>query len=155
MKSLVLDAGALIALDRNVRDVWAMLRAAANEKALVRVPAAAIAQAWRDGARQALLVRALRHCEEVPLDGAQARAAGALCAATNTTDIADASVAIVAAAPPASVRTQLLTSDPGDLKRLLEAVGASNVDVVRVRSVAPGRVGSTSLGASVKARGAT
>ena len=73
MSSLVLDAGALIALDRNDRSVWAMLRVAAGDGELVRVPAGAVAQAWRDGSRQALLARALSHCEEVPLFGQLAR----------------------------------------------------------------------------------
>lgn len=132
MKSLVLDAGALIALDRNVRAAWSILRVAADEQALVRVPVAAIAQAWRDGVRQVLLVRALRHCEEVPMDGPHARAAGALCAVTGTNDIVDASVAIVAAAPVEATRTQLLTSDPEDLRRLLVALGAKRVDIIHV-----------------------
>lgn len=128
----MLDTGALIALDRNDRDLWSVLRLAAEEEALVRVPVAAIAQAWRDGTRQVLLVRALRHCDEVLLDGSQARAAGALCAVAGTTDIVDASVAIVAAAPVGAVRTQLLTSDADDLRGLLEALGARQVDIVRV-----------------------
>ena len=67
--SASLDAGALIALDRNDRSVWAMLRVAADAGDTVHVPAGVIAQAWRDGRRQVLLVRALRHCHEVPLDG--------------------------------------------------------------------------------------
>jgi hypothetical protein len=36
--SLVLDAGALIALDRNVRAVWAMVRVAADAAEAVWVP---------------------------------------------------------------------------------------------------------------------
>ena len=87
MTTLVLDAGALIALDRNDRTVWAMLRVAAVDATEVSVPAGAIAQAWRDGARQALLARALKHCDEVPLDGALARASGVLCGHADTADV--------------------------------------------------------------------
>ncbi len=61
MTTLVLDAGALIALHRNDRSVWAMLRNAADDSAEVSVPAGVIAQAWRDRSRQALLARALAH----------------------------------------------------------------------------------------------
>ena len=91
MTALVLDAGALIALDRNDRSVWAMLRNAADDSAEVSVPAGVIAQAWRDGGRKALLARALGHCDEVPLDGPLARATGLLCGCAGTADIVDAS----------------------------------------------------------------
>ena len=96
MTALVLDAGALIALDRNDRGAWAMLRVAADDASTVQVPAGVIAQAWRDGRRQALLARALSHCDEVPLDGVVARAAGLLCGRSGTTDVIDASVALAA-----------------------------------------------------------
>ena len=97
MTTLVLDARALIALDRNDRSAWAMLRNAADDSAEVSVPAGVIAQAWRDGSRQALLARALAHCDEIPLDGPLARATGLLCAHAGTADIIDASVAVIAA----------------------------------------------------------
>ena len=125
MTALVLDAGALIALDRNDRSVWAMLRNAADDSAQVSVPAGVIAQAWRDGSRQALLARALAHCDEVPLEGSLARATGLLCGRTDTADIVDASVALVAAARSQTVPTTLVTSDPVDLRHLLQTLGAS------------------------------
>jgi hypothetical protein len=112
MTALVLDTGALIALDRNDRTIWAMLRNAADDSAQVSVPAGVIAQAWRDGSRQSLLARALTHCDEVPLEGALARATGLLCGRCGTTDIVDASVALVAA-------------DPTDLRHLLQTLNAS------------------------------
>ncbi len=125
MTTFVLDVGALIALDRNDRSVWAMLRNAADDAAEISVPAAAIAQAWRDGRRQALLARALSHCEEVPLDGPLARATGLLCGQAKTSDIVDASVAVIAAARSRSDAIALLTSDPTDLRQLLSTLGAS------------------------------
>ncbi|MGH8930657.1 MAG: twitching motility protein PilT [Egibacteraceae bacterium] len=103
----------MVALDRNVREVWALLRAAADENAVVRVPAAVIGQVWRDGARQALLARALRKCEEVPLDGSQGRAAGRLCGVSATADVIDATVALVAAFSDQHFAT-VLTSDASD-----------------------------------------
>jgi hypothetical protein len=125
MTALVLDTGALIALDRNDRTVWAMLRNAADDSAQVSVPAGVIAQAWRDGSRQALLSRALTHCDEVPLEGSLARATGLLCGRAGTADIVDASVALVAAARAQTGPAALITSDPTDLGHLLQTLDAS------------------------------
>lgn len=131
MSGLVLDAGALIALDRNDREVWALLRVATDQAHLVQVPAGAIAQAWRDGRRQVLLSRALRHCDEVALDGATARAAGLLCGRSDTTDIVDASVAIAAAGLARRGTVSVLTSDSGDIHHLVTTLQIK-VNVVAV-----------------------
>jgi hypothetical protein len=119
VSSLVLDAGALIALDRNDRKVWAILRVASDDNELIQVPAGTIAQAWRDGRRQVLLTRALRHCDEVALDGALARAAGLLCGQSKTADIVDASVALAAAGLVRRGAVSVLTSDAGDIEHLI------------------------------------
>ena len=121
--SIVLDAGALIALDRNDRKMWAALRVAADEGKPVYVPAGVIAQAWRDGTRQALLSRALRHCDEVTLDGVVARAAGLLCGQAGTVDVIDASVALTAGTLARSEDTLVFTSDPNDIAHLAEILG--------------------------------
>lgn len=76
MTALVLDTGALVALERDDRGVWGLLREATDTDEIVQVPAGVIAQAWRDGSRQVLMVRALAHCDEIPLDGAGARDSG-------------------------------------------------------------------------------
>ena len=122
MTALVLDAGALIALDRNDRGAWAMLRVAADDATTVLVPAGVIAQAWRDGRRQALLSRALSHCDEVPLDCVVARAAGLLCGRAGTADVIDASVAITAAGTARHGDVAIITSDPDDIRRLLSVL---------------------------------
>ena len=108
-----------------------MLRVAADEALPVQVPAGAIGQAWRDGSRQVLLARALRHCDEISLDPSAARASGALCAQTGTADVIDASVALVAAGMARAHEPVVLTSDPGDLSVLLSALGAK----VRIEQV--------------------
>jgi hypothetical protein len=131
VRVLVLDAGALIALDRNDRMAWAMLRAAAHDRVLVRVPAGVIGQVWRQGDRQALLARALTHTDEVPLDGHQARAAGMLCGVARTNDVIDASVALLAAGA-VGAETWLLTSDSEDCRTLLDVLGAAHVHLVAV-----------------------
>jgi hypothetical protein len=119
MSSLVLDAGALITLDRNDREVWAMLRVASDDNELIQVPTATIAQAWRDSRRQVLLTRALGHCDEVFLDGALARAAGLLCGQSKTADIVHASVALTAAGLARRGFVSVLTSDTGDIEHLI------------------------------------
>jgi hypothetical protein len=131
MTDLVLDTGALIALDRHDRIAWALLRTAADDGVQVSVPAGVIAQAWRDGARQAMLARALASCDEIALDGPLARAAGRLCGRAGTTDVIDASVAIVAAGRGREGRTAVVTSDPADLRHLLDTLGSA----VRVVSI--------------------
>jgi len=123
--ALVLDAGALIALDRDDRSTWAMLRIAADAGENVHVPTAVIAQAWRDGRRQVLLVRALRHCHEMPLDGRLARAAGLLCGQASTSDVIDAVVALTAAGASRRGDVAVLTSDRADLQQLLSVLDVS------------------------------
>ena len=124
MTALVLDSGALIALDRNDRATWAILRVACDEGDSIRVPAGAIAQAWRDGSRQVLLGRALKYCEEIALDGPVARAAGLLCGRTGTADVIDASVAVAAAGSARYDGVAVVTSDPQDVSALLAALNA-------------------------------
>ena len=121
---IVLDAGALIALDRNDRQMWSALRAASDEGIRICVPAGVIAQAWRDGSRQALLSRALRHCETIPLEEMTARAAGLLCGQAGTSDVIDASVALTAAALARSGETLVFTSDPDDIAHLKNTLSA-------------------------------
>lgn len=131
MTALVLDAGALIALDRGDRSMWARLRAASDAGDIVAVPTGAIAQAWRGGRGQAQLARALVHCHEVVLDGAVARASGRLCGRTGTNDIVDASVAVAAAHFAPVERTVVATSDADDIEALTAALNAQ-VNILRV-----------------------
>jgi hypothetical protein len=127
--ALVFDAGGLIALDRGDRAVGALLAVAAQSGAEAVTSSACIAQVWRAPARQARLARALVGFREWPLDPPRARRCGLLLADTGTADIADiADAAIVLLVQDGDT---VLTSDPGDLKRLLEATGAR----ARIRTV--------------------
>jgi hypothetical protein len=111
-RPVVLDAGALIAVDRADRRVIRLLELAQD----IHVPAGALAQAWRNPMRQVRLVRVMSSEGVVihPLDAATARAAGHLCAATATSDIVDASVVLVARL----VDGVTVTSDVDDLRQL-------------------------------------
>jgi hypothetical protein len=126
MNPIVLDAGALIALERNDRAMWSALKLAAIAGTDVLVPSAALAQVWRAKASQVHLSRALNHCVIASFDTI-ARAVGELCGRARISDVCDAQVAIVASAH-ADV---LYTSDPADMRRLLQLLGARRPMIVR------------------------
>ncbi len=113
---MVLDAGALIAVERRDRDTAAVIEAARQDHRGVVVPAGVVGQVWRGGGRQASLARLLnaRGVLVEPLTNAGARAAGVLCGAAGTADVIDASVVLVARQQPATV----ITSDRSDLEIL-------------------------------------
>lgn len=114
--TLVLDAGALIAIERQHRDTAALLEAARLDGREIYVPAGVVGQVWRSGARQVLLARLLNADGVMvdPLTGDVARAAGALCGASKTDDVIDASVVICTRRHDAVV----VSSDRADLERL-------------------------------------
>ncbi len=116
MSGVTLDAGALVAFDKNDRRVVAMLLRALETRTGVSVPAGVVGQAWRDGRRQARLARLLGSPAVTieALDDFTARAAGQLCGATGTRDVIDASVVLCARRRGHGV----ITSDPHDLLRL-------------------------------------
>lgn len=121
---VTLDAGALIALDRNDRRVIALLEKAERSASRVTVPAGALAQAVRQPERQARLSRLIRQptTDVVALDRVEAVSVGRLLAVSGTTDVVDAHVVICAR----RARQIVLTSDVGDIRRLdpqLEIVG--------------------------------
>ncbi len=122
----VLDAGALIAADRRDQRLVALLAVAAAERQPIRVPSAAVAQAWRGGGRQAALSRLLDSATEIALDRTRSRQVGELLGASPSSDAVDASVINVA--HPGDI---ILTSDPVDIALLASACNA-RVRVVRV-----------------------
>lgn len=113
---VTLDAGALIALDRNDRRVIALLEKAERTASRVTVPAGALAQAVRQPERQARLSRLIRQSttDVVALDRVDAVSVGRLLAVSGTTDVVDAHVVICARRAQQAV----VTSDGGDLSRL-------------------------------------
>jgi predicted nucleic acid-binding protein len=115
-RTVVLDAGALIALEKRDRKMEALLRLAHRVQAPIVIPAGVLAQVWTGDAEQAPLHRLLRRhtTEVVALDRVLAEGVGRLCKRAGTSDVVDASVVIAARQANAVV----LTSDPADLKRL-------------------------------------
>jgi hypothetical protein len=126
MAALVFDAGALIALERGDRKVAALLVATAKSGTDAVTSSACVAQVWRKPARQARLARALAGFVECELDPRRARDCGTLLARSETRDIADAAVSQLV-----DNGDTILTSDPDDIERLLDASGTR----ARIRSV--------------------
>ncbi len=118
--SLVLDAGALIALERGDRRMTMIVADARRHGERLVVPAGVLAQVWRDGRRQAVVARLVRSstCEIRTLDAAEARAVGVLLGVTGRSDVVDASVVVASHAVADRGRRQVVTSDPGDLAQL-------------------------------------
>lgn len=116
MSGLTLDAGALIAFDKDDRRTALLIWDALRTKVPVAIPAGVVGQAWRDGRTQARLAKLLNSdsVEIEPLDARRAREAGQLCGATGTSDIIDASVVLCAKRRG----HKIATSDPQDLRRL-------------------------------------
>jgi len=121
MAGITLDAGGLIALDRDDRRVLVLLARAKETGARVTVPATALAQATRQPQRQARLARLVRQptTDVVALGRVDATNVGRLLSASATADIVDAHVVICAR----RAGQQVVTSDPDDLRRLDPGVG--------------------------------
>ena len=117
--TLVLDAGALIALERNDRAMWRRFKAARLVGVIPVTHGGVVGQVWRAaGPRQALLAMALAGIDVRPLDDELGRAAGALLATSRTSDVVDAALVLLA-----EDDDQLVTSDPDDLEPLARAAG--------------------------------
>lgn len=121
MSEYVYDAGALLAID-DPRDRTRLDR---HQRRLRRghrivIPAVVAAQAVRDPARQAKLMRALRGCDIEPFTREHHLPVGRLLARSGTSDVVDAFVALTAA----RLRAAVITSDTADIRHLLTALGA-------------------------------
>lgn len=125
MPGITLDAGALIALDRNDRRVIVLLARASETSARVTIPTTALAQAIRRPERQVRLSRLIRQptTDVVDLDRVDATNVGRLLAASGTTDVVDAHVVICAR----RAQQQVMTSDPDDLRILDPTLGILNL----------------------------
>lgn len=116
----VLDAGALVAIDRRDRTVGAELRVLQQQGTPVRTSAAVVGQVWRDGRKQANLARVLAGVGIEPLGTDDGKRIGELLGQAGSADVIDAHVALLV--DPADL---VLTSDPRDIRALLRARGAA------------------------------
>lgn len=125
MSALVLDAGALVAVDRGDRAMVARLRMAQQAGLELRSTGVVITQVWRDPAgRQANLARLLKSVDIKAVDDHLGREAGVLLGLAGTKDAVDASVVAVSA-----TGDRIVTGDAGDIRPLVAACGRSIVIV--------------------------
>ena len=110
----VLDAGALVAVDKRDRKVGAMLRVLQRDGVPVLTSGGVVAQVWRDGSRQANLARILSGVDVDALDDLTARKVGELLRQNRSEDLVDAQVALLV-----QPEDLVFTSDEPDIKALL------------------------------------
>ena len=126
---LILDTDSLHAWADGDDFVRAAILEARQRSVLVVVPVVVVAQAIRGGPTDAPVNQALKQVGQFsPVTLSLARQAGALLATTATTDVVDALVAAEALRLLPSI---ILTSDPGDVRRLVQ----SHPDRARVQVV--------------------
>ncbi|MDX6680439.1 MAG: hypothetical protein QOG94_478 [Solirubrobacteraceae bacterium] len=124
--TLVLDAGALIAVERADRNMLALL---AREHRAGRTPVThggVVGQVWSGASRDARVGGLLAGVVVVALDETLGRAAGVLLARAGASDVIDAAVVLLA-----TDGDEILTSDPHDLAVLTAASGV-HADIVAV-----------------------
>ncbi len=125
--TLICDAGAFVAAERNDRAMWRRLKAELVAGAPPVTHGGVLAQVWRGGrGRQVPLARALASIDVAPLDTQLGRVAGLLLGRARSSDAIDA-----AAVAMASDDDRIVTSDPDDIQRLVDAAGR-HVDVIPV-----------------------
>ena len=113
---LVLDTGALLAVERADRRVRELLRRAERHAWPLTVPAGVLARAWRGGPRQARVARLLAQSEVAVavLDEQTAKSVGQVCGISGHADVVDVHVALQAK----ELGHHVVTSDPGDIRAL-------------------------------------
>jgi len=116
--SLVFDTGALIALERNERQMWVRLKAAQLVGDVPLTHGAVVGQAWRGEPRQARLAQALAGIDVRPVDEHMGKEAGRLLGAAGMSDVVDAAVILLS-----QDGDEIITSDHDDLERLATASG--------------------------------
>lgn len=125
--SVVLDAGALVALERGDRRLLAIVR---DERAAGRIAlthGGIVGQVWRGGTgRQARLARALPGIGVRPIDDDLGRRAGVLLGQAGRSDVIDAALVLIA-----EDGDEIFTADVADLRDLIAAAGKL-VDLVEV-----------------------
>lgn len=115
---LVLDAGALIALSKGDPVARAVVRRAQRKGRKVVVPTPVVAQVHRGGWDRASMDRTLKAVDVFPETALEtAMRAGILLGRAGLDDAVDA----IVVAEASGSRTTILTSDPHDIGRLVEA----------------------------------
>jgi hypothetical protein len=120
MGGVTYDTGALVAAERNNRQMWALHAGYLAEEVIPTVPVPVLAQAWRGGSRQASLSRLLRMCDTEPMSEELARNVGVLAGRSGHDDIVDVSVVEGAVRRGDAV----VTSNLAGIRMVANAIGA-------------------------------
>lgn len=123
--TLLLDAAALIALERNERPMWTRLKASAQLGQPPVTHGGIVGQVWRGGPRQARLATALSGVDVKALDQDLGRSAGELLAVAELSDVIDAALARLAVDGD-----EIITVDRDDMEMLVAATG-QHVELLR------------------------
>jgi hypothetical protein len=125
-EGLTLDAGALIAAEKQDKNLWAVLAAAFARRAKITVPAVVLAQAWRGNSP--MIARLLPGCRVETLDEIAAKRIGVLLSKSPRSDVVDAAVVV-----SARLRADwIVTSDPDDIAHLVKADGGVRLRIISV-----------------------
>jgi len=127
MGGVTYDTGALVAAERNDRQMWALHAGYLAEEVIPTVPAPVLAEAWRGGSRQASLSRLLRMCDTEPMSEELARNVGVLAGKSGHDDIVDVCVVEGAIRRGDAVVTSNMTR----IRTVADAAGA----IVRIESI--------------------
>lgn len=111
---MIFDAGVFIALDNpsKRRVVIAIVEKLQTEGVTPATTEPILAQAWRQPATQVPIARLVDAISVYPFG--DAKTVGARCAQTATSDVVDASLAVLGD----QLQTTILTTDPTDMQRL-------------------------------------
>lgn len=119
MRALLLDAGALLAVERRNDPIRLRILAARRLGWALRTTGAVVAEVWRDpSGRQANLARLLKRVEIHPVDEAVGKCAGVLLGRAGLRDVPDATLVAVA-----NSGDEIATSDTRDITHLAHASG--------------------------------
>lgn len=123
--TLVLDAAALIALERNERSMWTRLKMLHTAGELPVTHGGVLGQVWRGGPRQARMASAVEGIDVRAIDRDLGRAAGELLGATGLSDVIDAALTLLS-----TDGDEIVTLDRDDFEILAAATGR-HVELVR------------------------
>lgn len=125
--SIILDAGALIAVERGDRDMIALIKRERLEDRAPLTHGGVVAQVWRGGkGPQANLARLLPGVEVAAIDDVLGRRAGVLLGESGGAEVIDAAVVLLA-----HDGDEIFSSDPEDLRHLAQVAGA-HVELISV-----------------------
>lgn len=117
--TVVLDSGALIAIERGDREMWSIYHRERAARRVVVTHAGVVGQVWRGGTgRQARLALALGGVEVRAVDDDLGRRAGVLLGQAGGSDVIDAAIVLIA-----EDGDEIYTADPTDLRDLAQAAG--------------------------------